>query len=635
MATISEPAEVTAGVAETVVTDRDREGVGATRSRVAWLTVAIGGWMVGAIFLLLWATLHGADPDLLASIYSVPFYSGLFTLAAVAVALVLRAVRQRRGWRSAFPPAYGVLGAGVVALLAGLVADVGWREGVGITGIEGLLAPTRLLIVVGLILVAAGPLRSALRFGADVPRWPAVFSACLILAALGLPGGFHPAANPWLERAPAIANAEIWLMDGDGAHQTRLIEARDGFMAWNPVWSPDGKHLAYTRLRLGDRPPVDIPDEADIWVAAADGSDAHPLVDRPGWQWLPHWSPDGAWIVYTDEPEGGPWAAAGPAGLGGGGLFGTGFEFGSSNPVRTHADIWRVRADGTGSPERVTDEPGDDRAATFSPDGTRLVFDATRAGGTDIFVMNVDGSDDRQLTFDHGSDWGATWSPDGTRIAFSAWRSGNTDLYVMGADGSAATRLTTDPADDLEPAWSPDGRRIVFRRLRGPPDGGEIWSVAAGGGDERELSRDPGATDDLTSGGGTWATDGRIAYLRAENPPADADSLVRSDLASAAMLLSAIALAFIAVLLASIAPPFGAFGILIGIPTALFAAAADSWPFIPAAVVGGLVVDVLIRFAPDRWKVAVAGSGSAVALVVGAEVTVAMTAGVGWSASLL
>jgi Tol biopolymer transport system component len=629
------------GPSDAVITSPNIEHTGpvgdAPSRTFAWLNVVIAAWLVGGFFVVFWAIVHGQAPDPALSVYTVPVYLGLAVLAVFAIALTIRASRRGGSWRQAFPAGYGVLGAGLVALVAGLITDVGWREGVGDpVGIAGLLAPTRLLIVAGLALVAVGPLRSALRTGGAVgTRWPAVLSASLVLAALGLPGSLHPAASPWLERAPFTPNAEIWLMDGDGAHQTRLIEARDGAMAWNAAWSPDGTRLAYTHLMLGDHPPVDIPDEADIWIAGADGGDARPLVERPGWQWIPHWSPDGEWIVYTDEPEGGPWADPGPAGLGGGGILGTGFGFGSPNPVRTYADIWRVRADGTGSPERITREPGDDRAATYSPDGMKLAFDSTRAGGTDIFLMDADGSNPRQLTFSQGFTWGATWSPDGSAIAFNTWRSDNQDIYRMDTDGGNEKRLTTDPGQDLEPSWSPDGARIAFRRISDQADGDGIWSIAADGTDERLLSRDPGAADDLTSGGGAWAPDGRIAFMRAENPPADTHPLVREDLATAGLLLTAILVAFVAVLLANIGPPFGSFAVLLAVPAALFGAAADGLQFIPGAVVGGLLVDLMVRFAPDRWKVAVAGAGSGAAFVVGAEVTVALTTGLSWSASLL
>jgi WD40-like Beta Propeller Repeat len=621
-----------------VGTEGEALGPDAAIGRTRWLSVGMAAWLVVAFYFLLWSVIQGLSPDPALSVYIIPLYLGLAVLGAASIALIVRAIRQGRGWRDAFPPGYGVLGAGLIAILAGFVADVGWREGVGQPeGIAGLLAPTRLLLVGGLVLVAVAPFRAALRSNgaAAVARWPAVLSASLVLAALSLPGGFAPTVSPWLERAPVEANAEIWLMDADGVNQTRLIEAHDGVMAWNAVWSPDGTRLAYTRLVLGDRPPVNIPDEADIWIARADGSDAHALVARPDWQWIPHWSPDGEWIVYTDEPEAGPWAEPGPAGLGGGGILGTGFGFGSSDPVRTYADIWRIRADGTGSPERITSDPGDDRAATYSPDGTKLAFDSTRARGTDIWVMGADGSDPRQLTFDHGFTWGATWAPDGSSIVFNSWRSDNQDLYRIDPDGGNATRLTSSPEQELGPSWSPDGTRIIFRRLDGPIDGGEIWSMAADGSDERLLSREPGSADDLTSGGGAWAPDGRIAFMRAANPPADAHPLVREDLATAGLLLSAVLLAFVAVLLASIDPPFGAFAVLIGVPAALAGAAGDRSAFIPAAIVGGLIVDVLVRFAPERWKVVAAGAGSAAAFVIGAELTVFFTAGIGWSASLL
>jgi Tol biopolymer transport system component len=616
---------------------RDATPRDAMSGRHAWLSVGIAAWLVGAFYVLLWAVSQGLAPDPPLSAYIIPLYLGLAALATVSIALIVRAARTGRGWRDAFPAGYGILGVGLVAMLAGLVADVGWREGVGPPeGIAGLLAPTRLLFIVGLALVALAPVRSAIRSSrAAAPRWPAVLSAAMLLAVLWLPGGFAPAVH--LERAHLQANSEIWLMDADGAHQTRLIEAHDGAMAWNPVWSPDGTRLAYTRLVLGDRPPVNIPDEADIWIANADGSGAHPLVERPDWQWIPHWSPDGAWIVYTDEPEAGPWADPGPAGLGGGGILGTGFGFGSSNPVRTYADIWRVRADGTGSPERITSDPGDDRAAAFSPDGAMLAFDSTRADGTDIWVMRADGSDARQLTFDHGFTWGATWSPDGSSIAFNAWRKFddfNQDIYRIDPDGRNETRLTQDPDAELEPSWSADGRRIVFRRVTGD-DPGEIVSIDADGSDEQLLSRAPESADDLTSGGGALGPDGRIAFVRADYPPADAHPLVREDLATAAMLITATVLAVVAVLLASIGPPFGAFTVLIGGPTALVAAAGDQTRFIPGAIVGGLVVDILVRFAPDRWKIVAAGAGSASVYVVSAEVTVALTSGMGWSASLM
>jgi len=601
-----------------------------------WLTLLLAAWNVGALFYVLWAVLNGATRDPAAPPYSIPFYLGVLTLAVSCLAMVVRARRQGRTWHHAFPPGYGILGAGAVVLLVALVADLGWRGGVGIApgAVEGFFAPSRVGLIVGLVLISVGPLRAALRSpDASDGRWPAVLSAALVLTVVSLPGGYHPAVSPWLEQWIRPASSEIWVMDRDGGHQTRLIEVGDEMEAWNPVWSPDGKRIAYTRGRLGSHPPVNVPDDADVWIANADGTGSRPVVQRPGWQWLPHWSPDGAWLVYTNEAEDGPWASTGPLGFGGGyGPLGPGFEPGQPTAIRQYAAIWRVRADGPAEPERLTDTPGDDRAAAYSPDGTRLVFDSTRDGNTELYVMDVDGSHPRRLTTSLGDDWGATWSPDGTQIAWNSDRTGEMQVYVMAADGGDASAVTSGTGNHVAPSWSSDGSRIAFELEQG--DTCDIASVARDGSDLRNLTRSPVVCEDLTSGGEGWGPDGRIVYVRGTDPPAIATPLVREDLATAAMLLTAILLALVAIVVARIRPPFGAFATIMGISTALFAFTTDNARFIPAAILGGLFVDVLVRLAPTRWKPVAAGAGSAAAFVLSAGATVALTGGLAWSPTL-
>ncbi len=71
--------------------------------------------------------------------------------------------------------------------------------------------------------------------------------------------------------------------------------------------------------------------------------------------------------------------------------------------------------------------------------------------------MNADGQDIRRLTYDIG--WSVSrfpsWSPDGKKIAFYSYRDGNHEIYVMNADGSEQKNLTNNPAYDGEPSWSP------------------------------------------------------------------------------------------------------------------------------------------------------------------------------------
>ena len=100
------------------------------------------------------------------------------------------------------------------------------------------------------------------------------------------------------------------------------------------------------------------------------------------------------------------------------------------------------------------------------------------------------------------------------------------------------------------------------------------------------------------------------------------------------MILVAILVSLAAVVV-RIGPPFGTFAVILGISTALIGGLNDQWRFVPAAVVGGLIVDLLVRYAPPDRKGQVAGAGLAAAVVLGAGATVVLTTGLGWSPTLL
>jgi dipeptidyl aminopeptidase/acylaminoacyl peptidase len=89
------------------------------------------------------------------------------------------------------------------------------------------------------------------------------------------------------------------------------------------------------------------------------------------------------------------------------------------------------------------------------------------------------------------------WSPDGTRIAFQASRDGNAEIYVMNADGTGQTNLTNNPASESVPAWAPDGSEIVFHSSR---DGNfEICAMQTDGSNPTRLTNDDDAVMD-----GAW-----------------------------------------------------------------------------------------------------------------------------------
>ena len=85
----------------------------------------------------------------------------------------------------------------------------------------------------------------------------------------------------------------------------------------------------------------------------------------------------------------------------------------------------------------------------------QIAFHSGRDGDDEIYVMDADGSNVQQLTFNESDDVYPAWSPDGSRIAFHSDRDGDWEIYVMDADGSNVQQLTTNESDDWFPAWSP------------------------------------------------------------------------------------------------------------------------------------------------------------------------------------
>jgi Tol biopolymer transport system component len=197
-------------------------------------------------------------------------------------------------------------------------------------------------------------------------------------------------------------------------------------------------------------------------------------------------------------------------------------------------DVWSMRPDGRGLVNLTPDgsnapgAPGEteyfDAQASWRPDGRKIVFVSDRStptnteGDNEVFVMNADGSNQTQITFNALSERFPAWSPDGRKIVVQRDMDPNRtddllvhDIFTMTAEGRHERNVTRTPSlDEFEPTWSPNGRLIAFTSVRGGDDA-DIYTMNPLGGDVRQLTNDPG--DDAFP---DWSPDGRlIAFMGA------------------------------------------------------------------------------------------------------------------------
>ncbi len=113
--------------------------------------------------------------------------------------------------------------------------------------------------------------------------------------------------------------------------------------------------------------------------------------------------------------------------------------------------------------------PAEDRYPCWSPDGTQIAFQSNRSGNTDLYVMDRDGEEVRQITSHQAGDYYPTWTPDGKGLIFSTDRNGRAelgrqdlDVYSIDVDTGKLTALVTDGANEIFPRMSPDGNKVAY-----------------------------------------------------------------------------------------------------------------------------------------------------------------------------
>jgi TolB protein len=299
---------------------------------------------------------------------------------------------------------------------------------------------------------------------------------------------------------PQLAG-EIYLIDPDGTNPRRLTDNAfgDGFSSL----SPDGKKIVFDSNRLTAGTTCDgitYNNISDLFLMDTDGSE-QTLVTRGS---SATWSPDSKNIAFHASAS---YYASG--GLDSGCPIRT-----DPGSATSDSDIFVANVDdllaGVEQPRNITntsDQIEDDAdwssSPTTAPDGQSIVFtshpvtdSANPSNRAELYVMNPDGSDRLQLTHNDYEERAAAWSPDGSRIVYSCRTGGGTTVFhicVINADGTGQVQLTNSATPDLTATWSPDGQQIVFHRIKPPSAGGpQLWLMNADGSDQTQLTFPPG-----------------------------------------------------------------------------------------------------------------------------------------------
>jgi TolB protein len=182
---------------------------------------------------------------------------------------------------------------------------------------------------------------------------------------------------------------------------------------------------------------------------------------------------------------------------------------GNQIAFQQNGQIYVVNIDGSNL-RQITYEPYRAEEPDFSPDGSKIAYCSYRADGSpDIYVTDVNNYDPVRLT--PGDSWNCSpdWSPDGTQIVFDRWinSSGIIEIFVMRTNGQDIKRLTTlTRQGTVHPAWSPDGQQIAFVVA------GDLVIMSADGSNLHYLKIG------LQPWSPTWSPDGQYIAFNAESP---------------------------------------------------------------------------------------------------------------------
>jgi TolB protein len=212
---------------------------------------------------------------------------------------------------------------------------------------------------------------------------------------------------------------KLAIMDQDGAGVRTLTNGKD--LVLTPRFSPNKQEVTYMSFD-GDKPA--------IYLLQLETGQREKVGDFPGITIAPRFSPDGQKVVMSLLQDDG-----------------------SAN---LYTMDLRSRA-----VTRLTQSTAIDTGASYSPDGSQIVFESDRGGKQQLYVMGAGGSEPNRISFGDGSYSTPVWSPRGDLIAFTKQSGGQFSIGVMKTDGSGERILTTGFHNE-GPTWAPNGRVLAF-----------------------------------------------------------------------------------------------------------------------------------------------------------------------------